>query len=285
MPTVISGTTGVSQVQDNVITTNKILNNTVTTEKIAPGAVITEDLANGAVTAAKMSGGQSGSAPIYGCRAWVNFSGPDTLYSVTPENLSNTVTITVTAGNDFGFWTNSSGTYTTSTSYLLGVKYWLPVLNGVAGGLLGGADVSSPTNAIQFTEIISPTQLKFRFTNNQIPLTDATVTGNNTANFRFQSYGIRESGNVAAVFRASDGTYSTGVYNIVFNTPLPNRFYTVYGSGSWSFPNPTFIQISPGTVTNMTTVSCQIRCGYDTGGGFGTIPLYHPDFVGVSFLC
>jgi len=35
----------------------------------------TAKIANAAVTAAKLDGAQTGSAPIYGCRAWVNFNG------------------------------------------------------------------------------------------------------------------------------------------------------------------------------------------------------------------
>jgi len=42
---------------------------------IASGAVTTAKIADGNVTAAKMSGGQSGSAPAYVARAWVNFNG------------------------------------------------------------------------------------------------------------------------------------------------------------------------------------------------------------------
>jgi hypothetical protein len=69
-------TTGLSAtLAANTVTTSALVSGAVTTEKIAPGAVITADLADGAVTAAKMSGGQSGSAPVYGCRAWVNFYG------------------------------------------------------------------------------------------------------------------------------------------------------------------------------------------------------------------
>jgi hypothetical protein len=69
-------TTGLSAtLAQNTVTTSALVSGAVTTEKIALGAVVTEDLANGAVTAAKMSGGQSGDAPIYGCRAWVNFNG------------------------------------------------------------------------------------------------------------------------------------------------------------------------------------------------------------------
>lgn len=45
---------------------------------IAAGVVGTTELANAGVTAAKLNGAQSGSAPIYGARAWVNFSGEST---------------------------------------------------------------------------------------------------------------------------------------------------------------------------------------------------------------
>jgi len=38
-------------------------------------SVGTADIADAAVTAAKMSGAQSGDAPIYAARAWVNFNG------------------------------------------------------------------------------------------------------------------------------------------------------------------------------------------------------------------
>ena len=42
---------------------------------IASGAVTTAKVADANITAANLSGAQSGSAPIYGCRAWVNFNG------------------------------------------------------------------------------------------------------------------------------------------------------------------------------------------------------------------
>ncbi len=41
-------------------------------------SVATADIAAGAVTAPKLDGAQSGSAPIYAARAWVNFNGTGT---------------------------------------------------------------------------------------------------------------------------------------------------------------------------------------------------------------
>ena len=41
---------------------------------IGSAKVVTSMINNAAVTAAKLDGAQTGSAPIYGCRAWVNFN-------------------------------------------------------------------------------------------------------------------------------------------------------------------------------------------------------------------
>lgn len=38
-------------------------------------SVLTADIADAQITPAKLTGAQTGSAPIYGCRAWVNFTG------------------------------------------------------------------------------------------------------------------------------------------------------------------------------------------------------------------
>jgi hypothetical protein len=42
---------------------------------LASGASIATTIANGAVGPAQLSGAQSGTAPVYGCRAFVNFNG------------------------------------------------------------------------------------------------------------------------------------------------------------------------------------------------------------------
>jgi hypothetical protein len=53
------------------------------------GSVTTAEIADAAVTAAKMSGAQSGSAPIYGARAWVNFNGTGTVAIRASGNVSS----------------------------------------------------------------------------------------------------------------------------------------------------------------------------------------------------
>jgi hypothetical protein len=61
----VTGTTGAFDGSAAVSASTTIANSAVTAAKIA----------NGNVTAAKLDGAQSGSAPIYGVRAWVQFDG------------------------------------------------------------------------------------------------------------------------------------------------------------------------------------------------------------------
>lgn len=70
-------------IKSSAVTTTKIGPAAVTTDKIGPAAVTTEKIGHAAVTAIKIAGGsvnaqklsgeQPGGAPVYGCRAWVNF--------------------------------------------------------------------------------------------------------------------------------------------------------------------------------------------------------------------
>jgi hypothetical protein len=52
-------------------------------------SIVTADIANASVTAAKLDGAQSGSAPIYGARAWVNFNGTGTVAIRASGNVSS----------------------------------------------------------------------------------------------------------------------------------------------------------------------------------------------------
>jgi hypothetical protein len=106
MATQISGTTGVSQVQDGIITTNKILNNAVTTEKIVNDSVITDKILNNTVTNDKLSLAANASEikkalnadndpPIFACRAWVKFNGATTPPTILASgNVLSVVRIT-----------------------------------------------------------------------------------------------------------------------------------------------------------------------------------------------
>jgi hypothetical protein len=80
MPTTITGSTGVSQVQNGVITV--------------------EDL----------NGGGSGSAPVFGCRAWVNFDG--TRDSTGALSTANTARLIRASGNVTSVVRSGTGNYT-----------------------------------------------------------------------------------------------------------------------------------------------------------------------------
>jgi hypothetical protein len=79
----------------------------LTTASLQDNAVTTSKVNNAAITAPKLSGAQTGNAPIYGCRAWVNFDGT-TVTSVGGENLC-----TIRAsGNVTKVVRNNTGDYT-----------------------------------------------------------------------------------------------------------------------------------------------------------------------------
>ena len=75
-----------NNVDDGSITTAKLADGAVTGAKLASSAVTTVKIADGAVTSAKIDStgftdstktalNATGSAPIFACRAWVNFNG------------------------------------------------------------------------------------------------------------------------------------------------------------------------------------------------------------------
>jgi hypothetical protein len=62
---------------------------TVSAAKIQTNAITTDKIADANITAAKLNGAQSGSAPIYGARAWVNFNGTGTVAIRASGNVSS----------------------------------------------------------------------------------------------------------------------------------------------------------------------------------------------------
>jgi hypothetical protein len=81
------------ELADNSVNTAKILDANVTTAKILDANVTTAKILNANVTAAKLSGSQSGSAPIFGARAYGSFDGTATS-PITPVNSGNITSIT-----------------------------------------------------------------------------------------------------------------------------------------------------------------------------------------------
>jgi hypothetical protein len=73
----------------NAVTTAKIADLNVTTGKLADSAVTTAKITDANITAAKLNGAQSGSAPIYAARAWVNFNGSGTVAIQASGNVTS----------------------------------------------------------------------------------------------------------------------------------------------------------------------------------------------------
>lgn len=118
---------GVGGLPNGSVTTDDLADGAVTTDKIAAGAVATVDLADGAVTAAKLSGAQSGSAPIYAARAWVNFNGTGTVAIRASGNVSSitdvgagryTVNVTSAFADANYCAVVTAGTTTATTAYM-----------------------------------------------------------------------------------------------------------------------------------------------------------------------
>jgi hypothetical protein len=155
-------------VADNEVTTAKILDANVTNAKLATGidasklttgtlpadrigssAITTARINDAAVTAAKLDGAQTGSAPIFGARAWVNFDGT-TVTNVGGENrctIRGSGNITKVVRNNTGFYTIHLTTALPDTNYAVFVTTW----NSNSGMFINGSSVhTSPPETGQF---------------------------------------------------------------------------------------------------------------------------------------
>jgi hypothetical protein len=82
------------------VTEDKLADNAVTNAKLDDDAVNTAEITDAAVTAPKLNGAQTGSAPIYGVRAWVNFdstTADDLTGTYSRTSPSTTATISITS--------------------------------------------------------------------------------------------------------------------------------------------------------------------------------------------
>jgi hypothetical protein len=77
----------------------------------AATATTASTVSNSAITAAKLDGNQSGSAPIYGARAFINFNGTGTITSRFSSNVSSI------ADNGSGNYTVNFATHMQDASF------------------------------------------------------------------------------------------------------------------------------------------------------------------------
>lgn len=223
-----------AKIADANVTTAKITDANVTTAKIADASVTPAKLSNsdfGAftvasgvatlddnsvttskitdanITAPKLSGTQTGTAPIFGIRAWVNFNAQaNTDLSGTYARTSST-TVTITA---------------TAHGLIAGNAVFIDFAVGTGTAPFDGLYlVDSVTDANTFTVISS-----------------TTTTSTGTVTLRRKT--IRGSGNVSCVSAAysganpasppaSDQSAGNGYYVLNFSTAMPDSNFCVSG--------------------------------------------------------
>jgi hypothetical protein len=138
----------VSKIQNNAVTTDKLENDAVTTIKIVNNAVTSSKITNGSITAEKLSGGQTGVAPVYGCRAWVNFDGTrDASGAVSALNTNRFIR---SSGNVTSVLRTTVGVYTiTFTNAMVDANY--------SFALSGQRVFGQPSSSFQQIESNPPT--------------------------------------------------------------------------------------------------------------------------------
>jgi hypothetical protein len=134
----------------------------------------------------------SGSAPVYACRAWVNFNGTASSNLSGTYSISGTTTLTVTSTNH---------------GFIVGQAVRLVFTSG--SGTANGT----------YTVVTVPNANTFTITHGTSPTTSGNVTIERNA--------IRASGNVSSI--TDNGT---GDYTVNFTTAMPDANYQASGVAS-----------------------------------------------------
>jgi hypothetical protein len=139
------GSVTTPKIADLNVTTSKFADLSVTTPKLADNSATTAKIPDANITAPKLSGAQTGSAPIFGVRAWVNFNGTGTVAIRASGNVSS---ITDNGNGDYtiNFTTalpNANyAVSVVSTNLLAGNQDLIGVVMGTASG---GATLKTTT--------------------------------------------------------------------------------------------------------------------------------------------
>jgi hypothetical protein len=102
------------------------------------GTVATAGIADAAVTAPKLSGAQTGSAPVYGVRAWVNFNGTRNVTD-TGASTNGANVLLKASGNVTSVLKNATGDYTITFTTAL------PDANYAVSAMTTGVNTSTNT--------------------------------------------------------------------------------------------------------------------------------------------
>lgn len=117
--------------------------------------ITTAEIAGSAVTPAKLSGAQTGSAPIYGARAWVNFDG--TRNEADTGASTNAANVKIRAsGNVSSVLKNGTGDFTVTFSTAMSDANYVAMITGDSSGArvntygrVANADAAPTANALR----------------------------------------------------------------------------------------------------------------------------------------
>lgn len=209
----------------NAITTAKILDANVTPSKLADSdfgdftvasgvatldnnVVTTAKIADANITAPKLDGAQTGTAPIYGIRAWANFNTQANTDLTGTYSRSGTTTVTITA---------------TAHGLIAGNVVFIDYTVGTGTAPFDGIyEVASVTDANTFTVIST-----------------ATTASTGTAALRRKT--IRASGNISCISAAatsptipptSNDSVNDGFYIANFSIAMPSEDFSILGTCS-----------------------------------------------------
>jgi hypothetical protein len=221
--------------------------------KLATGAlpaaitVTTANVVDASITPAKLSGAQTGSAPIYGCRAWVNIDG------ASADNLA------------FDYTTTSSGTLvavTTASAHNLRVGH-VVYLEFITGG------AQRPTNRAYTVTAVGPESTRFNAVGD-LKASDTTGQG------ELRRRTVRASGNVACVSPVNN-TENSAEFAVNFAVALPDADYALSGLAVRSANQDSIVTARSTDVK--TADACVIRAATGAGSQLTSCPLVTAMFI------
>lgn len=127
----------------------------ITAGGLPDSSIVTTDIANASITAAKLDGAQTGTAPIYGIRAFVNFDGTRNAADTGASTNGANVKIR-SSGNVSSVLKNAAGDYTITFSTAFSNTNYCAVGSGGTGGTGTMRDLS--TNVYTTTTLRVSTQ-------------------------------------------------------------------------------------------------------------------------------
>lgn len=258
--TVTPATLNAAQTPVVALTAGSIVNDDISSgaaiafSKLATGAlpaaitVTTANVVDASVTPGKLSGAQTGAAPIYGVRAWVNING------ATANNLN------------FDYTTSSSGTLvvvTTASAHSLRVGH-VVYLEFTDGG------TQRPTNRAYTVTAVGPETTRFNAVGD--PKASDT-TGQGVLRRRT----VRASGNVACVSPVNDSETSAE-FAVNFAVALPDADYALSGLAARSAVAQDNIVTARSTDVK-TADACVIRAATGGGSQLTSCPLVTAMFI------